>query len=137
MPICLRLLVQLMRAAASRTFCTAGSSRPMSTAMIAITTSSSIKLNALPGCRHLGPFTCIIERPLVENHGPRVGHRSFLPGCLPVGYLGGGRHLPDLHGPVRAGRGDPVAVGAERHALHPTGVAVEGAALAAGLVPDL
>src|SRR5215472_5749934 len=32
-PICLRLLVVLMRAAAMRTFCTAGSSRPISTAM--------------------------------------------------------------------------------------------------------
>src|SRR5437762_2819778 len=33
-----------MRAAASRTFCTAGKSRPMSTAMMAITTSSSIRV---------------------------------------------------------------------------------------------
>src|SRR5262245_22482400 len=35
-----------MRAAASRTFCTAGRSRPMSTAIIAITTSSSINVKA-------------------------------------------------------------------------------------------
>jgi hypothetical protein len=34
------------RAAASRTFWTAGSSSPMSTAMIAITTKSSISVNA-------------------------------------------------------------------------------------------
>ena len=34
-----------MRAAASRTFCTAGSSRPIRIAMIAITTSSSIRVN--------------------------------------------------------------------------------------------
>src|SRR5438045_5732954 len=33
-----------MRLAASRTFCTAGSSRPISTPMIAMTTSSSIKV---------------------------------------------------------------------------------------------
>src|SRR3954462_9456192 len=45
-PICLRLLVQLMRLAASRTFWTAGSKRPMRMAMIAITTSSSISVNA-------------------------------------------------------------------------------------------
>src|SRR5207244_3402331 len=32
--------------AASRTFCTAGSSRPISTAMMAITTSSSMSVNA-------------------------------------------------------------------------------------------
>src|SRR5215212_8086136 len=35
-----------MRAAASRTFCTAGSSRPMRIAMMAITTNSSIKVKA-------------------------------------------------------------------------------------------
>src|SRR5262249_42496782 len=46
MPIWCRLLEQLMRAAASRTFWTAGTSRPMSTAMIAITTSSSIRVKA-------------------------------------------------------------------------------------------
>src|SRR5262245_7286823 len=44
MPICLRLFWHLARAAASRTFWTAGSSRPMSTAMIAMTTSSSISV---------------------------------------------------------------------------------------------
>src|SRR5262249_12440078 len=46
-PICLRLLEQDMRLAASRTFCTAGKSRPMSTAMMAMTTSSSISVKAL------------------------------------------------------------------------------------------
>ena len=46
MPICFRLLLQLMRAAASRTFCTAGSSNPIKIAMIAITTRSSISVNA-------------------------------------------------------------------------------------------
>src|SRR6266540_3452974 len=39
------LLAHLMRAAASRTFCTAGRSRPISTAMIAMTTSNSINVN--------------------------------------------------------------------------------------------
>src|SRR5436305_1778311 len=34
-----------MRAAASRTFCTAGRSRPISTAMMAMTTSNSISVN--------------------------------------------------------------------------------------------
>ena len=34
-----------MRAAAARTFCTAGSSRPMRTAMMAMTTRSSISVN--------------------------------------------------------------------------------------------
>src|SRR5262245_56648990 len=45
-PICFRWLVHFMRLAASRAFCTAGSNRPMSTAMMAITTNSSIKVNA-------------------------------------------------------------------------------------------
>ena len=35
-----------MRAAASRTFCTAGNNSPIRIAMIAITTSSSISVNA-------------------------------------------------------------------------------------------
>src|SRR4051812_45146509 len=43
---CLRLFWQLMRAAASRTFCTAGSSRPIRIAMIAITTNSSMRVKA-------------------------------------------------------------------------------------------
>src|SRR3954466_8354690 len=44
MPSCLRLLEQLMRAAASRTFWTAGRSRPIRIAMIAITTKSSMRV---------------------------------------------------------------------------------------------
>jgi len=44
--ICLTLLAQRVRLAASRTFWAAGSSRPMSTAMMAMTTSSSISVNA-------------------------------------------------------------------------------------------
>src|SRR5262249_11469588 len=46
-PICLRLFVQLMRLAASRTFCTAGSNRLMRMAMMAMTTSSSMSVKAL------------------------------------------------------------------------------------------
>src|SRR5947209_16834428 len=40
-----------MRAAASRTFCTAGRTRPIRTAMMAITTSSSIKVKPPRECR--------------------------------------------------------------------------------------
>src|SRR5579884_1334620 len=43
-PICLRLFWHWARAAASRTFCTAGSSKPMRMAMMAITTSNSISV---------------------------------------------------------------------------------------------
>ena len=48
-PICLRLLTHWARRAASRAACTAGSRRPIRTAMIAITTSNSIKVNAERG----------------------------------------------------------------------------------------
>src|SRR3954469_20061528 len=44
-PICFRLLVHCMRRAASRAAWTAGNSRAIRTAMIAITTSSSISVN--------------------------------------------------------------------------------------------
>jgi hypothetical protein len=41
------LFVQLMRAAASRAFWTAGSNMPIKTEMIEITTSNSINVNPL------------------------------------------------------------------------------------------
>src|SRR5258708_419257 len=44
--ICLRLLLHLTRLAAARTFCTAGSKRPIRMPMMAITTSSSIRVKA-------------------------------------------------------------------------------------------
>src|SRR5205085_10304396 len=43
-PICFRLFCELALAAASRTFWTAGRSKPTSTAMIAITTSNSMSV---------------------------------------------------------------------------------------------
>src|SRR5205807_7253399 len=46
MPICLRLFGQLARFAVSRTRCTAGRSKPISTAMMAMTTRSSMSVNA-------------------------------------------------------------------------------------------
>ena len=48
-PSCLRLLAHCARAAASRTFWTAGSSNPIKIAMIAMTTSSSIRVNPRAG----------------------------------------------------------------------------------------
>src|SRR5262245_34001370 len=45
-PICLRLFMHWVRAADSRTFCTAGTSRPIRMAMMAITTSSSMRVKA-------------------------------------------------------------------------------------------
>src|SRR5687768_10708427 len=46
-PICLRLLAHLMRLAASRTFCTAGKSSAIKTAMMAITTNNSISVKPI------------------------------------------------------------------------------------------
>src|SRR5947207_3604500 len=51
---CLRLLLHLRRAAASRTFWTAGNSRPMRMAMMAITTSSSISVKPRQRRKTLG-----------------------------------------------------------------------------------
>src|SRR3954451_19768886 len=48
-PICLRLLTHCERRPASRAACTAGSSRAISTAMMAMTTSSSMSVNAERG----------------------------------------------------------------------------------------
>src|ERR1051325_8316998 len=45
-PICLRLFMHCVRAAAARTFCTAGTSSAIRIAMMAITTRSSISVNA-------------------------------------------------------------------------------------------
>jgi hypothetical protein len=49
MPICFRLLLHFARAAASRTFCTAGSRRPIRMAMMAMTTNSSMSVNPRRG----------------------------------------------------------------------------------------
>src|SRR5262245_6506866 len=43
-PICFKLFVHWVRAAASRTFCTAGTSKAIKMAMMAITTKSSISV---------------------------------------------------------------------------------------------
>src|SRR6266851_3312016 len=47
---CFMLLEHDMRLAASSTFCTAGSSRPIRMAIMAITTSNSIRVNPLLPC---------------------------------------------------------------------------------------
>jgi hypothetical protein len=51
-PNCFKLLLHDMRAAASRTFWTAGRSKPIRMAMIAITTNNSISVKAM-GLRNL------------------------------------------------------------------------------------
>jgi len=45
-PSCFRLFVHWVRKADSRTFCTAGTSRPINTAMMPMTMSNSMSVNA-------------------------------------------------------------------------------------------
>src|SRR5438067_11771437 len=84
-PICFRLLEQDMRLAASRTFWTAGNSRPIKMAMIAITTNSSINVNPVM-C--LGFVPCLrirfmmtpLRRMDVENPGGLMAsQRGYTP----------------------------------------------------------
>src|SRR5437016_914208 len=65
--ICFRLLTHCVRAAASRTFCTAGTSSAIRMAMIAITTSSSISVNAL---RCLNRILASLDPAPCINHTP-------------------------------------------------------------------
>src|SRR5262245_29359871 len=77
-PICLRLLAHRMREAASRTFWTAGSSRPMRMAMMAMTTSNSISVKAKRAReRILSPLgKGVKERVFASRvaHGDGCGH---------------------------------------------------------------
>src|SRR4051794_30522178 len=88
-PSCFMWLVHFIRLAASRIFWTAGSKRPIRIAMIAITTSSSISVNAdrLERGRDMAPPERKEERD--KDQGPtgadcrhfnRIGSRSFFPG---------------------------------------------------------
>src|SRR5215213_5975666 len=76
-PICLRLLLHFMRLAASRIFWTAGRSRPIRIAMIAITTSSSIRVN--PRRVRRRERKVVITTP-GENDARRM--RKTIPDCV-------------------------------------------------------
>src|SRR5262245_41231436 len=78
MPSCLRLLAHRIRLAASRTFWTAGSSRPMSTAMMAITTSSSISVKArrVRGTRDMGDPRAEKAPTLLTRQGRAVNEKA-------------------------------------------------------------
>src|SRR5947209_6049048 len=88
-PSCLRLLVHLMRAAASRTFWTAGRSRPIRMAMIAITTSSSIRVKP----RRADEF--VMTNPLAGTGNESIGpHVLALPDGLSLQRADGLWPLP-------------------------------------------
>src|SRR5437588_1393573 len=80
MPICLRLLLHWARAAAARTFWTAGTSRPIRMAMMAITTNNSISVKA---------ERARLERAMTNSSAIRemrlgMGHQS----AMPIGRVG-------------------------------------------------
>src|SRR4051794_18317934 len=66
------LLEQLIRAAASRTFCTAGKSRPINTAMMAITTRSSMSVK--PDLRALRVMDYLREK---RNHDDELSYEGL------------------------------------------------------------
>src|SRR4051812_49845603 len=94
MPNCLRLFWQLIRAAASRTFCTAGRRRPIRMAMIAITTNSSISVKA----SRAGALTFRIDAPVrnEERRKPRAPGRRAAERLLRV-HLDGELVIPRPH----------------------------------------
>src|SRR5262249_60700011 len=79
-PICLRLFWHWLRAAASRTFCTAGNKRPMRTAMMAMTTRSSISVK--PRRRKRVSMDHPPNRYDLEEEGPARGPEGDGPGKL-------------------------------------------------------
>src|SRR6266404_3346393 len=70
------LLAHLMRAAASRTFCTAGSNRPIRMAMMAITTSSSISVKPRR--------TDVAKEPFIGRVSQRRGGTAVAESQLPI-----------------------------------------------------
>src|SRR6476660_5098736 len=76
---CLRLLAHFMRLAASRTFWTAGSSRPIRMAMMAITTKSSIRVK--PDRRFIRTFLPSRRNTemMAKHVGPNVESRLTAP----------------------------------------------------------
>src|SRR5215467_10003863 len=93
MPSCLRLFSHWLRAAASRTFCTAGSNRPMRMAMMAITTNNSISVK--PGRVRIlfGVIVALpqkglkrsVEEFLVTDGSAEFKRRQFVLLCLHLG----------------------------------------------------
>src|SRR5947207_3330147 len=97
-PICLRLLLHCVRAAASRTFCTAGTSNPIRMAMMAITTKSSIRVK--PPLRGIFPT---IRTPLGQNENEGAGRSA--PTKRGAELFRGERNLAAEDGTSRTGDG--------------------------------
>src|SRR5438046_1658281 len=80
-PICFRLLAHLIRLAASRTFWTAGTSRPMRMAMMAITTNSSMRVNAGRRRRECQLMFPLLNKELNEEAPANGGTPGTPRGC--------------------------------------------------------
>src|SRR4051812_49379998 len=93
-----------MRAAASRTFCTAGSSRPMRMAMMAMTTSSSISVK--PRLRNRKNMA--MERP-PEKERRTTFKEGVSDQANPLFGEGSACSLVYLDGPVRVAGGERLA----------------------------
>src|SRR5262245_60911215 len=102
-PICLRLLAQVMRAADSRTFWTAGRSRPMRTAMMAITTNSSMSVKPI---RRMGRVFMGVPPKVVGvngtisviGSGPGPNHEAGGPRLLTPPFCERGKYGPPAAG---------------------------------------
>src|SRR2546423_1412849 len=107
--ICFKLFWHLVRAAASRTFWTAGSNRPIRIAMMAITTSNSISVNARRRSGHGTRMGLAPPGPAVEGVGAPPAGRGWTPhGAAPGGGGGpppGGVPWPPTRPPP--GKGSP------------------------------
>src|SRR5437868_2262622 len=95
-PSCFRLLVQEARRAASRADWTAGRSRAIKTAMIAMTTSNSIRVKPRDRLRREG--NRIMEQTPEGNEPRTVAGTFVLPSDLPASRVG---FCCGLHGSLR------------------------------------
>src|SRR6266852_6249642 len=132
-----------MRLAASRTFWTAGSSSPIKTAMMAITTNNSSSVKP----RRWVVFDDLSMSPphwLGESRGtdfqsrPDGWENRPTMDSLTLRHLAQSRQVPHLHRLVAAAGVQTLAVGTERQAADETGVASEAVdQFPAAAVPDL
>src|ERR1035438_9705087 len=98
------LLMHCKRAAASRTFCTAGTSRAIRMAMIAITTSSSINVNPRLGPAIKDTFFMSAPSSLLGHGKIRIKKTINAIFANTVAAPGRGRQFQDQRRKIRGGR---------------------------------
>src|SRR6185295_16803803 len=84
MPICFKLLEHVIRLAASRTFWTAGSKRPIRMAMMAMTTRSSISVKPR---RRTDQKRLKGETPVHGTKGPPTGEAGQRACCPDTSFI--------------------------------------------------